>query len=151
MSTRVLVIAVIVVTLATAVAAGVIALAMRGGNERTLSVQQVQAAFTHSGIPLPCVTEKGQKTAPCGFYVDAKKGPGAIPDRSHLIAFMSGKSLDRSKFRVVEVWDSADSLQPILQIGSDRDRLVVANIMYSGLKTKAARRAMAGLSRELKK
>jgi hypothetical protein len=153
-SNRRLVLAAVVVTLAAAAAAGVVAVASDSENSRLLSLQQVQAAFAKSGMPLPCVIQKGRPFHPCGFnlIIGTKRQP--IPAKAHLIAiastrgsaFSTKKKFDPSKVGVVEIFDSAAGHQAMLKIGGGNDRIAVKNIYYSGAMTEAARQAMASLA-----
>jgi len=149
---RLVIAAVVVVTLATAAAAGIVAVATDSGSSGALSLQQVQAAFTQHGMPLPCVIQKGRPFHPCGFNLIIGTKAQPIPAKAHLIAIAStrnsafSRKSDPSKFGVVEIYDSAESMQVMLKIGPGDDRIAVKNIFYSGPKTKAARQAMASLA-----
>jgi hypothetical protein len=152
-SNRRLVVAAVVVTLAAAAAAGIVVVVTDSGGSRLISLQQVQAAFAKSGMPLPCVIQKGRPFHPCGFNLIIGTKAQPIPAKAHLIAIASTrnsalgtKPMNRSKFGVVEIYDSAEAVQAMLKIGPGDDRIAVKNIFYSGANTPLARQAMASLA-----
>src|SRR5262245_46856512 len=145
MSTRFLVIAAIVVTLTTGVAAGVVALAAGSGSGRDAALNAAKAAFTERGIRFGVTVNADQ------FKVVSKVGSD-IPER--LWGHVDGYAVTTFKpgeFRVISVFDGSAPTSSFAAYARKRfdhagsTVLLARNVVYYGTDDKLAHEAMASL------
>jgi hypothetical protein len=125
-----------------------ILLAAGCGNGNDVSLRQVEAAFARNGLRFPCDWQLGGSNRPgCGIYfVRGKRGKGVPVPRGGAFAV----SMHSGVIRFADVFDSAAAASLAAAYwrknpGRGYAIIVVKNVLYVGVPSAAARRAMESL------